>query len=84
MAIVEVSAAEIAQMNIGTSPRKTKYPWYTTEKGEGFFITLTNAPCKYYRPPVPAPLKRQGQKWRGVKTTLAGIKEPGILMIRYE
>ena len=82
MAIISLSAEQIATMNIGANPSRSKYPWYTTEVGGGFFIPRTDLAREDYRPAVPAPLKRKGQKWTGSKVTLPETNQVGVVMIR--
>ena len=82
MAIVKLNAQQIEELNIGCEPHRSKYPWYTTEVGEGFFVPRSDTNREDYRPAVPERLKQQGQKWRTSRTTLPETNQQGFVVIR--
>jgi len=82
MAIVKLSAAVIAELNLEVNPSRSKYPWYTTEVGEGFFVPRTDLSREDYRPSVPSKLKAQGQKWTSSRVTLPKTNQPGVILQR--
>jgi len=61
MAIVNLTAKEIKDMNLNSTPSQSRYPWYTTNVGEGFFIPRTDLSREDYRPQCPPRLRKQGQ-----------------------
>lgn len=75
MAIVTLTAAQVIALK---APR-SKYPWYTTEVGAGFFVPAAEVPR---RPSIPCAVKQMGIKWKTASATLPETGEPGYLMLR--
>lgn len=58
----------------------SKYPWATTQVGDGFFVPRSKTAREDYRPPCPIKLKEAGQKWISKKVTFKN--NVGVLCIR--
>jgi len=82
MAIIDVSAIEFDKISLGMGHSKSKYPWYTKDVGEGFFVPRDDFPREEYRPIPPRKLVEAGQVWKTAKGYHPDIKKYGIFVKR--
>jgi hypothetical protein len=82
MAIQMFSAAEVAAMDLEVSPQRSKYPWYTTKKGDSFFVPRTDYNREDYRLNTPPKLRNQGWKFTCRAVTIPTTKQKGLLVTR--
>ena len=81
MAVIDVTVNDFETMGLQISA-KSKYPWYTKNVGEGFFIPREDLTREDYRPPTPPKLKAKGQVWKTTKGYHSGVKKHGIFIRR--
>mgnify|MGYP006915985374 FL=1 len=59
----------------------SKYPWYTTEVDQGFYVPLSDMKKTDNRPTCPSSLTKEGWKFITRKTLVGGVKSIAVQRI---